>query len=41
MTDPAPAATTRILLDAIEKVGCRALISEGWAALGAGPFPKA
>jgi vancomycin aglycone glucosyltransferase len=40
MTDSAPAATTRILLDAISKVGCRALISEGWAALGAGALPE-
>ncbi len=40
MTDPAPAATTRILLDAIAKVGCRALISEGWAALGTGALPE-
>jgi vancomycin aglycone glucosyltransferase len=40
MTDPDPAATTRILLDAVSKAGCRALISEGWAGLGAGAFPE-
>jgi len=39
MTDPAPAATTRAVLDAIERVGCRAVISEGWAGLGDGPLP--
>jgi vancomycin aglycone glucosyltransferase len=40
MTDPDPAATTRNLLDAISKAGCRALISEGWAGLGGGALPE-
>lgn len=40
MTDPAPAATTRTVLDAIERVGCRAVISQGWAGLGDGPLPE-
>ena len=40
MTDPDPAATTRSLLDAVSKAGCRALISEGWAALGGGALPE-
>jgi vancomycin aglycone glucosyltransferase len=40
MTDPNPAATTETLLDAISRVGCRALISEGWAGLGHGPLPE-
>jgi len=40
MTDPDPASTTRTLLDAIARVGCRALISEGWAGLGHGALPE-
>jgi UDP:flavonoid glycosyltransferase YjiC (YdhE family) len=40
MTDPDAAATTRTLLDAVSKVGCRALISEGWAELGEGALPE-
>ncbi len=40
MTDPAPDATTTTLLDAIARVGCRALISEGWAGLGQGALPE-
>jgi len=40
MTDPDPPATTRMLLDAIDRVGCRALISVGWAGLGQGPLPE-
>jgi UDP:flavonoid glycosyltransferase YjiC (YdhE family) len=40
MADPDPAATTRSLLDAISKAGCRALISEGWAELGGGALPE-
>ena len=40
MTDPDPAATTRVLLDAVSKAGCRALISEGWAKLGGGALPE-
>lgn len=40
MTDPDPAATTRMLLEAVSLAGCRALISEGWAGLGEGPLPE-
>jgi vancomycin aglycone glucosyltransferase len=39
MPDTNPAATTRVLLDAITRVGCRAVISSGWAELGDGPLP--
>jgi UDP:flavonoid glycosyltransferase YjiC (YdhE family) len=41
MPDTSPANSTRILLEAIRITGCRALISEGWAGLGAGPLPEA
>jgi len=40
MTDPAPEATTRVVLDAVAMAGCRAVLSEGWAGLGAGPLPE-
>lgn len=40
MTDPAPAETTRILLDAIERSECRAVLSRGWAGLGDGGLPE-
>lgn len=40
MTDPDPASTTRILLEAVSRVGCRALISEGWSGLGCGALPE-
>jgi UDP:flavonoid glycosyltransferase YjiC (YdhE family) len=40
MTDTDPAATTRLLLRAVEQVGCRALVSEGWAGLGQQPLPE-
>lgn len=40
MTDPEPARTTAILLEAIERAGCRALVSKGWAGLGGGPLPE-
>jgi vancomycin aglycone glucosyltransferase len=39
MPDPDPVSTTRQLLEAIERIGCRALISKGWAGLGDGPLP--
>ncbi|MEE9609112.1 MAG: glycosyltransferase [Myxococcota bacterium] len=39
MPDPHPAATTRAVLDAVGAVGCRAVISRGWAGLGDGPLP--
>jgi UDP:flavonoid glycosyltransferase YjiC (YdhE family) len=34
-----PAGTTRLLLDAIERAGCRAILARGWAGLGDGPLP--
>lgn len=40
MPDPDPAATTRTLLDAVARTGCRAVIGAGWAALGDGPLPE-
>jgi len=40
MTDPDPATTTDRLLAAIERIGCRALISRGWAGLGDRPLPQ-
>lgn len=40
MTDPDPDSTTRTVLEAIERVGCRALISEGWAGLGRAALPE-
>ncbi len=40
MTDPDPAGTTKLMLEAIARVGCRALISEGWAGLGRIPLPE-
>jgi UDP:flavonoid glycosyltransferase YjiC (YdhE family) len=40
MPDTSPARSTRILLEAIRAVGCRALISEGWAGLGEGALPE-
>ena len=36
MTDPDPRATTRLLVEACERAGCRALVSAGWAGLGEG-----
>jgi UDP:flavonoid glycosyltransferase YjiC (YdhE family) len=39
MTDPDPAATTRRLLEAIDALGCRALISHGWAGLAETALP--
>jgi vancomycin aglycone glucosyltransferase len=40
MPDPDPAATTGRLLAAIDALGCRALISRGWADLGAVALPE-
>jgi UDP:flavonoid glycosyltransferase YjiC (YdhE family) len=39
MPDPDPATTTRRVLDAVLRLGCRAIISRGWAGIGAGPLP--
>lgn len=40
MTDPDPEGTTRDVLDAVARLGCRALISQGWANLGTGPLSE-
>jgi UDP:flavonoid glycosyltransferase YjiC (YdhE family) len=40
MTDPDPATTTGRLLEAIGRLGCRALVERGWAGLGDGPLPE-
>jgi len=40
MPDPDPAATTERLLGAIDALGCRALISRGWARLGEVALPE-
>ena len=40
MPDPDPAGTTRTLVDAVVRVGCRAVIGAGWAELGGGPLPE-
>jgi UDP:flavonoid glycosyltransferase YjiC (YdhE family) len=40
MPDPSPAKSTRLLLEVVRAVGCRALISEGWAGLAEGPLPE-
>jgi vancomycin aglycone glucosyltransferase len=39
MTDPDPAAATRIVLAAIERAGVRAVLSRGWAGLGGAALP--
>jgi len=39
MMDSDPARTTRLLLDAVERAGCRAILARGWAGLGDGPLP--
>jgi UDP:flavonoid glycosyltransferase YjiC (YdhE family) len=39
MVDPGPARTTRLLLEAIERAECRAILARGWAGLGDGPLP--
>ena len=39
MPDKDPEATTRLMLGAIERVGARAIISSGWARLGAADLP--
>ncbi len=41
MTDPDPAASTRLLLEAVDRAGVRAVVSEGWAGLGVGPLSEA
>lgn len=39
MTDPRPMETTRELLDALRSCNVRAVVSRGWAGLGAVPLP--
>jgi len=39
MMDSDPAGTTSLLLDAVERAGCRAILARGWAGLGDGPLP--
>ncbi len=40
MTDPDPAATTRLVLEVAERLGTRLVLSSGWAGLGEGPLPE-
>ena len=40
MPDPNPEATTRMLLEVVAQVGCRLVLSRGWAGLGAGELPE-
>ena len=40
MTDPDPEAATRLVLDAVERAGVRAVLSQGWAGLGRAPLPE-
>jgi UDP:flavonoid glycosyltransferase YjiC (YdhE family) len=40
MPDPDSAATTARVLRAVERLGCRALLSAGWAGLGAEGLPE-
>ncbi|MCP4036563.1 MAG: glycosyltransferase family 1 protein [bacterium] len=40
MTDPEPAKTTQLVLDAVAAARCRAVVSQGWAGLGGGPLPE-
>jgi len=40
MTDPDPARSTRLILEAVERAEVRAVISAGWAGLGGMPLPE-
>ncbi|MEE8385332.1 MAG: glycosyltransferase [Dehalococcoidia bacterium] len=40
MTDPDPARTTRGILQAVTTLGCRAILSQGWAGLGEVALPE-
>jgi vancomycin aglycone glucosyltransferase len=40
MADTDPSRTTREILHALSAVGCRALVSRGWAGLGGAPLPE-
>jgi UDP:flavonoid glycosyltransferase YjiC (YdhE family) len=39
MTHEDPAKLTRLILESIERVGCRAVIQQGWTGLGKGKLP--
>ena len=39
MTDPEPARSTRMILEAVERAGVRAVLASGWAGLGEGALP--
>lgn len=40
MPDPDPARTTGLVLEAVRRLGVRAVVSEGWAGLGRAPLPE-
>jgi vancomycin aglycone glucosyltransferase len=40
MPDPRPDETTRLILEAVDRAGCRAVLSTGWAGLGEGALPE-
>jgi len=40
MTDPDARATTRLVVEAARRAGCRLVVSRGWAGLGEGPLPE-
>ena len=40
MPDPNPGWTTQVVLDTVEALGCRALVSRGWAGLGNRALPS-
>ncbi len=40
MTDPDPGAATRLVLEAVERAGVRAVLSQGWAGLGRAALPE-
>lgn len=40
MTDPDPQGSTRLLLEAVERAGVRAIVSAGWAGLGDVALPS-
>jgi len=40
MPDPHPETTTDVVLEAVERAGCRALLGRGWAGLGESGLPE-
>jgi len=40
MTDSNPEQTTQLVIDAVQRVGCRAVVSRGWAGLGGKSLPE-